>query len=395
MKILDRYVLFAFLRNYLVSCAVLVGLYVMMDAFFNFDEFADGAAADMGGWELAGAIGTYYLAQALFVYGQLAGVIPVVAAAFTLMAMSRFNELTALLAAGVPLLRVAAPAVVASVTLNMVLQPLNQEFVVPRLASWLTLDRDEAASGSLASFPVRSMPDGRGGMFDSGRFTPAAPEAIGGDGATADLVTIIERPAEDGGDVSKTTARRAVYDGTRQLWRLTEGLRVRGLAPADLGASVAPPRGEPVAVWDGGISPAEIRLFRAADLSVGAGGSYFDLLSTSQLNDLLSRPDRPASPDLLRAKHTRIASYVMNLVLMLLAVPAVLTRQPGQLRRAAGRTLAWVGAAMATVFFCQMLARDPPFADPALAARWPAVMSWLPVFVFGPASVWMLDRLET
>ncbi len=394
MKILDRYVLLAFLRNYAVSCCVLVGLYVVMDAFFNFDEFADGAAAEMGGWELAGAISTYYSAQALFVYGQLAGVIPVVAAAFTLMAMSRFNELTALLAAGVPLLRVAAPVVVASVTLNMVLQPLNQEFVVPRLASWLTLDRDEAASGSQASFPVRAMPDGRGGMFDAARYAPAPPEALDGDGAVADLVTVVERPAGSGG-VAKTTAARAVYDGQRQVWELTDGLRIRDLAPADLGASVAAPRGEAIGLWDGGITPAEIQLFRAADLSVGAGGSYFDLLSTRQLNELLSRPNRPASPDLLRAKHTRIASYVMNLVLMLLAVPAVLTRQPGQLRRAAGRTLLWVGAAMATVFFCQMLARDPPGGSDWLVARWPALMSWLPVFAFGPASVWMLDRLET
>ena len=39
MKILDRYVIGTFLKNYLISFLVLVGLYVVLDMVFNFDEF--------------------------------------------------------------------------------------------------------------------------------------------------------------------------------------------------------------------------------------------------------------------------------------------------------------------------------------------------------------------
>ena len=86
----------------------------------------------------------------------------------------------------------------------------------------------------------------------------------------------------------------------------------------------------------------------------------------------------------------------MNLVLMLLAVPAVLTREPGQLRRAAGRALIWTGLAMGAVFVCQTLAADVPAGlPPAWRDRWPALLSWLPVFAFGPIGVWMIDRMET
>ena len=41
MKILDRYVLSTFLKNYLISLRVLIGLYVVLDMVFNFDELAE------------------------------------------------------------------------------------------------------------------------------------------------------------------------------------------------------------------------------------------------------------------------------------------------------------------------------------------------------------------
>jgi lipopolysaccharide export LptBFGC system permease protein LptF len=53
-------------------------------------------------------------------------VIPVVAVAFTLIRLSRFNELSAILAAGVPLLRVSAPIIFASLGLNVLSSPIRK-----------------------------------------------------------------------------------------------------------------------------------------------------------------------------------------------------------------------------------------------------------------------------
>src|SRR6185369_17054505 len=39
--ILDRYVLISFIKNYLISLMVLLGLYVVLDMVFNFDELAE------------------------------------------------------------------------------------------------------------------------------------------------------------------------------------------------------------------------------------------------------------------------------------------------------------------------------------------------------------------
>ncbi len=398
MKRLDRYVLLAFLKNYLISLLVLVGFYVVMDMVFNFDEFTHHSAG-ASVWSIASAIAGYYFFQSFFVYAQLAGIIPVLAAAFTLMRMSRFNELTALLAAGVPLLRVAAPIILAAVALNLLIQPVNQELIIPALVEQITRDHDEVfeTPGGHA-FAVRALPDGEGGIFDAVRFHPATPQQP----AWVEILTVVIRDLE--GNIDRmVTASRADWDPAAGLWRLTDGLVVEDVAipsrldvasllETDAGSLRLSPA-KPIETLESTIDPFEIELFRSADIGVGAGGSYFDLLSTRQMNELLERPRQYASADLLRAKHTRLALHVMNIVLILLAIPAVLTREPGNLRRAAARTLLLVGTAMATIFVCQLLAKEPPSAE--LASRWPAWMAWAPVMIFGPTAVLLLDRLET
>ena len=386
MRRIDRYILGGFLRDYAVCLAVLVGLYVTMDAMFNFDEFAERAGEGVG--EVLAGVAGYYAAQAVFVYGQLCGVIAVAAAAFTFARMSRFNEVVALLSAGVPMLRIALPVVVAAAAINFVVQPVVKEVIVPRLGAWLTLDRDEAVAGEAGRFAVRSMPLAGGGLFDAASF-------VAGERPRAEGVTVVERPR--GGPAALVTAEAATWDADAALWLLDGGRRVTGLAARpDGGSALAAPESRAVAAWSApGAAPADVMLFRAAGAGVGVGGSQFDLLSLGQIDAMLRRPGRAAPASLVRAKHARLASYAMNLVLVGLAVPAVLTRQPGQLKRAAGRTLVLIGAAMAATFLCQTIAGDPPRIDAWWAARWPAVVSWLPVFAFGPLAVVMLDRMET
>ena len=41
MRILDRYVLKTFLKNYLISLMVLVGMYIVLDMVFNFGDLVD------------------------------------------------------------------------------------------------------------------------------------------------------------------------------------------------------------------------------------------------------------------------------------------------------------------------------------------------------------------
>ena len=392
-SIIDRYVLASFLKNYAISFGVLIGLFIVMDTVFNFSDFVVDAD-DLGPLQIIAGIARYYFYQIFFVFSQLAGVIPVLAAAFTFMRMSRFNELSALLASGMPMLRIAAPVVLCSIAINLIVQPINQEFIIPTIAPNLAVEKEDVVPGVRSAFPVRAMPDGRGGILDVVRYNPATDER----GAFAESVTVVER---DGQSLRVLAAARAVYDPQQNGWLLENATLLDNLVAPSPAALLDPdpllPQGYPELVttgfWQTDITPAEIELFRSAGLGVGAGGSYYDLLSLAQMNELLQQPDRYNATSLLRAKHTRLAGHVMNVILILLAIPCVLTRQPNQLKRAAGKTVVLVGGAMATIFLSQMLGKDAP--TPNLAGVWPQIVAWLPVLSYGPTAFVLLDKMKT
>ena len=253
MRIVDRHVLYSFLRNYVLTLLVLIGLYIALDMVLNFDEFAvDDRTGRRGAAGVVASIAGYYGAQTLLIFTQLAGVVPVIAAAFTLMRLSRNNEFTALLAAGVPLLRVALPIGVAAVVLTL-LTLVGHELVIPRFIDQLTRERGDDAGGE--AFRVEGLPlnvagDGgsSGGLLYAGRFLPGdTPRMLG--------LTLIEH---DGtfAPTTITTADEATWDPADRLWQLDGGRR----EPVATRGSVA--AGVPVSVLELPIDPALIQLLQ-------------------------------------------------------------------------------------------------------------------------------------
>ena len=119
MRILDRYIIRAFVFNYLLAVVVLVGMAVLLDLIVNLDNFSKSAAAttQAANTTAGSAIWNmldYYSYQSLVMFQTVSGAIPLLAAGFTMVRMTRHNELTAMLASGVSLLRVAVPVVLVS-----------------------------------------------------------------------------------------------------------------------------------------------------------------------------------------------------------------------------------------------------------------------------------------
>ena len=386
MKILDRYVLATFVKNYLISFMVLVGLYVLLDLVFNFDELIE---VQTHGLELTGGGGggasflavlyviwDYYFYQVFLIFSQLSGVIPVVATAFTLVRFSRFNEMTAVLAAGMPLLRFAMPIILASLVMTLILLPVNQELVVPRLIPKLARSHDEIGRATAKSFRIDAMQDNEGSLLFAARYAPPT------DVTPAEMIEVDVVLRDANHDVTgHVLAERAVYDAAHRHWRLTKGVIVTGLRPNEQFSGE-----RPVATYDG-VTPEEVALYRSGD--------YVELLSTMRINQLLARPQSYGTIDLLRVKHARVTQWVMNLVAVLLAIGCVLTREPGKLKTDGIKLVVVVGLAMTTVFLTHHLASHPPLADATWADRWPAIMAWLPIFLFGPLAIFLLDRVQT
>jgi hypothetical protein len=85
----------------------------------------------------------------------------------------------------------------------------------------------------------------------------------------------------------------------------------------------------------------------------------------------------------------------MNIVLLLLTIPNVMTFDPKSLKSAATKCLLLLATAMSSIFMCQQMAGRPPIG-PQWIAAWPALMAWVPIFIFGPLGTWlMLERLKT
>ena len=379
MKILTRHVLFSFLRNYLISFMVLIGLYVTLDMVFAFDEFAEirdkaGMAGPASAWTVLGHIADYYSYQVFLVFAYLSGVIPVVAAAFTIIRMTRFNEMTAIMAAGVPLLRVSMPIIIAALVLNVLLV-VDQELIIPRIIPMLIREHDQLEAVSKA-FPIAGMQDERGRLLVAARYHPPTDETA----ARMDYLSVIDRDGELR-PLSHTTADAAEWDQTSRQWKLINGKVVTGLT----GDAVRSPE-QPVDAYWSNITPEEIALYRSGD--------YVQLLPTARINQLLNRKDSYGTTELLRVKHTRWVQSLLNLVLLLLALACLLTRDPSQLKLGIMRCAAVTGLCMGAIFLSQQLAGHPQ-GGPQWLNTWPAIMAWLPIFLFGPAAVYLLERVNT
>jgi lipopolysaccharide export LptBFGC system permease protein LptF len=378
MKILDRYVISTFLKNYFIALFVLIGMYVTLDMVFNFDELVqvqDRAAVSSGvdsAIIVIKAAADYYFYQLFTIFVQLSGMIPVVAAAFTLIRFSRFNELSAMLSSGVPLLRVASPIIIVSLVLNGLLL-LDQELLIPSIIPKLVRTRQEAGQETTSKdFQIPAMQDEHNAILNVARYRP-------GERPVMYEFTLVERDKADRA-TAKIVASRADWDPKTKSWLLSDGVRTDGLL-----YQTSRKIDDTIALYHSNITPEEINLYRS--------GNYVELLSTHRIDELLARPQSYGTLALLRVKHTRFTQPLINIIMLLLAIPTVLTREPTRLKAAATKCLGLTALALAVTFLGQQMAGQPP--RPSLAAQWPAIMAWLPILIFGPIAVFLLDRVET
>ena len=335
MKIIDRYVLGMFIRNYLISFMVLISMYVVLDMVFNFSTLTQQRDVSLAIpiWRVLADIGWYYFYQSFVFFVHLSGMIAVVAAAFTLLTLSRFNETTAILAAGTPLLRVVLSVMLAGVVLNFVLLPIDQEILIPRFIPQLNRDKGEIHNDKVKTFPVSMMEDSHNGLFNAAVYYPA----MAGEPAHLDYLDVIER----GADFSPTGhlySAKAAWNRAKRQWDLTEGRRVP-ISPPGLQTNL--PVETDVASYKSDLTPDEIAL--------NLGKDYIQLLPTETISQLLTR-NRFGTIDLLRTKHLRFTQPISNVILLLLAISTVMTRTPGTLKTAALRCTLLTGLCMASIF---------------------------------------------
>lgn len=422
MKTLDRYIIRTFLINFTILFVVLMSLFVVVDLIVDLDEFLEAGAfwgqkrnvaqllqgtdadpelvtealtdhADAGTLQrtfgvtpeiaerlvndtepggLASAVGTvvklidYYAPLVVLLYVFFSGLLVTAGMGFTLTAMQRTRELTAIVASGVSLYRVAAPIVVVGILLNATTL-VAQEWIIPAVAPKLARTKSQVEHEAIENFPVRFASDGSGNLFSAAEYDPKRQTMTG--------ATIVER--EPSGQTRRLiNAERATWDEAAGGWRLENAYADR---PSAQGVGYVDR--ETLTFVPSKLTP-PILLARRAEI-------YSRLLPLRELQDLQSNSavDPAQKASITQIIWSRFSLLVLNVLILVMGLPFFLLRSPPQNALVQGIKAAmlcmgaWGGGLVALQVTTGLL-------NPVAAA-------WLPVVIYLPVSAILLQTVKT
>lgn len=364
MSIIDRYVVGSFLSSYLLLLAVAIGTFVFTDVVFNLDEFAE--SAGNGAFTILERIADYHGNRLPRYFQLMGGVLMALAASFTYARMLRTNELTPLVASGMPLWRLAVPVLACSAGLAVIWW-CNSEYVVPQFATKIARHYDDLSD--TRSVAVHCVRDGRNAILN-------ASELHARDGWLKNVYILV--PDADGKPGNLIQADRALYDSGTGTWSLERGRQLDMASAFASGGLGAPLTWTEVGSYKFRLSPEQILLRQSSQWS--------DLLSFQQMNRLLTMKNLPNLPEIAKQRDIRFSQPLLMGILIMLVVPFFLTREPTNVLVAGGKALLLGGTCFLVAFICHS------WSPTSSLARFAAA---LPVLIFGPLAVLRLASVKT
>ena len=105
-------------------------------------------------------------------------------------------------------------------------------------------------------------------------------------------------------------------------------------------------------------------------------------MSTAQLTDVIHSGRIPNRDAAVLAKHIRFADPINNLLLLLLGLPFILSRERN-IKASAGLSVLMVGSYFAFIHICRLVGLPPILG------------AFLPILLFGTVASVMLDAVKT
>ncbi len=376
MNLFDRFILRQFLVNFLALYAMLFLFAASIDVILNLDSFVSQArrllGEDAGGlplvMKLISLMAGFQSPRAFQFYSYVHGMVGIGAMGFTLARMYRHKELVAMLASGVSLHRVAVPFALAMFIISMG-QLVNQELILPRVAPLLLRGHSQLGKQTVDRFEIRFTRDHHGNLLQSPAYDPAQDALL--------APTILERD-DRGRTVRRITADRAVWNHEQAAWIFEGGEAVTLPGPEVTDGVGSELLREPVAQYATNLSPHVLTLRRY--------NQFAGMLSMGQIGQMLDTEGVADERPLLRFLYSRFSSVLVNVMVLFIALPCFLLREPANLMSqtmlCAGIT---VTAMMGSAMFMMM----------DLAAIAPAVSVFLPVIVLFPVALARMSALKT
>jgi lipopolysaccharide export LptBFGC system permease protein LptF len=158
----------------------------------------------------------------------------------------------------------------------------------------------------------------------------------------------------DGEELVRFQTTEASYDHREHRWMLTDG----------------------AIVYSSDLDPNE--------LSLRQSGDWLEYMSTAELTRLLRlQKESLSDPEgAILARYTRFADFFNNIILLLVTIPFILSRERN-IKVSAGLALLMGGGTFAFIYLSRYLGFSP------------IVAAWLPIIIIGPISAVMVDSIKT
>jgi len=376
--IVDRYLLRQFIQSFLICFISLTGLYFVIDGFNNLDEFIRDAG-DSG--NLLAIMGRYYGYRTLSFFDSMSHILTLIAAMFTMTWIQRHHEMTALEAAGIPKSRIVMPLIGAVVAISLV-AAANREWVIPSVRDELRYNAQDLR-GSTGK-PLRPRYDNETDVLLGG---PAS-NTFGNEKR-------IEKPdfylpAGLNRYGSRVLADNAYYQP--ETADRPGGYLFRGVhEPKGLDGEASLSLGDKQIL----LTPRDYAWLKSGECFVvsnvsfehlESAGNWLQLSSTAELVRGLRNRSLDFGAEERLAIHARIVQPLLDITLLFLGLPLVLSRSNRNVFLAIGLCLGIVIAFMLVVFGCKILGSSL-LLEPALAA-------WLPLMIFVPCAVGLSQPLR-
>lgn len=371
MHTIDRYLLRQYIEVYVICFCSLTGLYVVFDAFGHLDEFLQWVESS---GELFSVLGEYYAYRSVFFFERISGMVALIAAMFTLTWIQRFNELTAISAAGVATRRVIVPIVAASFAVSLG-AAATREFAIPRIKEELVKEPKDL-KGERAQ-ELQPSYDQQTDVLLQGKSSVLAERRIDGP-------NFILPKRLDGRTISLEADKAWYRDNTPGgyhgylMTKVTQpnGFCRRPSLYLDKRPVVLTPADNP---W---LKPDQC--FVVSDVSFEElvnGERLRQFLGTRELIAGLTNRSLDFGAGVRVAIHARFVQPLLDMVLVFIGLPFVVGGERRNVFLAIGICILITSLFMVVVLACHWLG-SISLVSPALAA-------WLPMIIFAPVAAWL------
>jgi lipopolysaccharide export system permease protein len=376
MTILDRYLLFLFLRTFLVCFLSFTGLYVVIHLFSNLDELS--ALSQDSSWpEL---MMNFYGPRVAEMFGKTAPVLALVAGIFSISMLQRNRELTAIEAGGITKQRAVRSIILAGIAI-VGLTVANRELLIPNYKDRLVrTPQNWHDRGKVSMDPQEDTRTGmkfRGKEFFVGekKFTQANVQL------PLTISTAVPRIAAETATILSATELHpagVLFDGVTLPVVMTNTDSILYQQQP----LVYSPKNFP---WLGP-NQCFIAIKMDAD-EIAFGKKMAQYRPTLEMIEALKKPKRKFGLSEEVSVHARLLRPVLDITLLLLGLPMIVSNSERNIFVSAGLGFLIVGSVFLVDAACQGLGGYRLLEPAALAA-------WLPLIVFVPLAVLSMRKLR-